>query len=222
MDKEKIRKILLNNGYEIVLEKRYKDYAYRLVLSTNDSVFCGDKNAIWIKGKNKTELEKLIDNKYNNEPNKKVFIVHGKDEAAKKQLLTLLSKWGLEPYILEEMPGQSDTIIEMLENYIPQANYGIVLATPDDIGYRCGEEYEKKFRARQNVILELGILIGKLNRKKVAILIKKTNDFELPSDISGIRYLSYQDSVLEVSKKLAKELNQQGYNVTSTLEETKK
>ena len=35
-----------------------------------------------------------------------------------------------------------------------EADFGVILATPDDEGYRIDRPDEKAFRARQNVVLE--------------------------------------------------------------------
>ena len=43
-------------------------------------------------------------------------------------------------------------------------------------------------RARQNVVLEMGMLIARLGRTNVAIL--KKGHVEVPSDAQGIVYLS--------------------------------
>ena len=40
MDKNKIRTILEDADYEIVLEKRYKNYAWRFKLKDGTSVYC--------------------------------------------------------------------------------------------------------------------------------------------------------------------------------------
>ena len=48
------------------------------------------------------------------------------------------------------------TIIKKLEKYTANCHFGVVLATPDDIGYRPSHRDEQAYRARQNVVLELG------------------------------------------------------------------
>jgi predicted nucleotide-binding protein len=78
----------------------------------------------------------------------------------------------LEPVILQNLPIAGDTIIEKLESNI-DVKYACVLLTPDDEGYRAGNDNEKKLRARQNVILELGMFLVRLGRKRVAILHKE-------------------------------------------------
>lgn len=214
MDKNIIKSILEENGYEVVLEKPYKKNCYRLKVKQGSSVFCNNNGSVYVKGKLKRPLEKLLkDRKQEWEYNDKVFVVYGHDETAKMELVELLNEWGITPLYIDNLPTEGRTIIEQLEHYIPQANYGIVLATPDDIGYDK-EKKIKKLRARQNVILELGMLYSKLGRKKVTVIIKKEKDFERPSDIDGVLYKSYKDSVKELSESLRKELRKCGYKIS--------
>lgn len=70
--------------------------------------------------------------------------------------------------ILDQLTSEGATIIEKLERYSQDANLVIVLATPDDIGYRANHEEEKAYRARQNVVLELGMMLAKLGFDETA------------------------------------------------------
>ena len=96
--------------------------------------------------------------------NNKVFVVYGHDEQARARLDAMLRRWGLEPLILDQLPSEGQTIIEKLEKYTGEAKFGVVLATPDDEGFRRNHPDEKALRARQNVVLELGMLLSTLNR----------------------------------------------------------
>ena len=125
----------------------------------------------------------------------------------------ILRRWKLEPLILEQLESDGNIIIEKLEKYIPEANFGIVLATPDDIGYPQGKEEEKRYRVRQNVVLEMGMLLAKLGRSKVAILLKDTENMEKPSDIHGLIYISFMKEIKECKVELSKELNKNGYDI---------
>lgn len=146
----------------------------------------------------------------------KIFIVHGHDATAREQLELILHKLGLDPFILMNTSGDGLTIIEALESQIgkkPSAEFGIVLMTPDDVGYakRDGEK-EAKPRARQNVILEMGMLMSSLTRERVAILVK--GFIEVPSDAHGVIYLHFNDHVKEVVPKLADRLRKAGMPIT--------
>ncbi|RBH86289.1 hypothetical protein BRL93_21910 [Xanthomonas oryzae pv. oryzae] len=146
----------------------------------------------------------------------KVFVVHGHDSVAREQLELVLHKLGLDPYILANTGGGGLTIIEALESHIgghadaPQ--FGIVLMTPDDVGYskRDGDSKAEP-RARQNVVLEMGMLISSLGRPNVAIL--KKGHLEAPSDADGILYIGFNDHVKETVPRLSERLNHAGFKV---------
>jgi predicted nucleotide-binding protein len=142
--------------------------------------------------------------------NNKVFIVYGHDIECREQLELLLRRMKLEPVILQNLPIGGDTIIEKLEANI-DVRYACVLLTPDDEGYPAGQQKEKKLRARQNVILELGMFLVRLGRKRVAILHK--GSLELPSDISGLIYIRFNKRVDEVKERLGAELQEAGFPI---------
>jgi predicted nucleotide-binding protein len=145
-------------------------------------------------------------------PDKRVFIVYGHDTTARDALELVLRRMGLEPIVLENVPAAGDTIIEKLEHYLAQhgnIGFACVLLTPDDEGHKSGKAEEKKYRARQNVILELGMVLARLGRRRVAILTKES--VEHPSDIAGLIYRPFKERVEEVKAKLFKDLEEAGY-----------
>ena len=133
----------------------------------------------------------------------KIFIVHGHDEDSRDQLELVLRRLNLDPYILQNNNGQSRTLIEALEQEIyKDAAFGVVLMTPDDFGYsKTKTDEDREPRARQNVILEMGIIMASLGRDKTALL--KKGNVELPSDVGGIIHLGFNERVQEVAVKLA-------------------
>lgn len=144
-------------------------------------------------------------------PPEKVFIVYGHDTNAREQLELLLRRLKLEPVILANLVAEGQTIIEMLEKHRVNVKYACVLLTPDDEGYKRDCHVQKKYRARQNVVLELGMFLSTLGRKRVAILHK--GDIELPSDIHGLVYIPFQNHVSEVKQRLAAELQEAGFHI---------
>ena len=68
-----------------------------------------------------------------------------------------------------------------------------------------------ELRARQNVILEFGYFIGLLNRDRVCCLLK--GNVERPSDMHGIVYIPFKDSIEEIRLKIMKELKEAGYEI---------
>lgn len=68
-----------------------------------------------------------------------------------------------------------------------------------------------RYRARQNVVLEFGYFVGLLNRDRVCCLYK--GDVELPSDMQGIVYIPFKNSVNEAREMIIKELKEAGYEI---------
>ncbi|ODS04140.1 hypothetical protein AUC71_05615 [Methyloceanibacter marginalis] len=122
----------------------------------------------------------------------------------------MLRRWGLEPLILDQLPSEGQTIIEKLEKFGDKAKFAVVLATPDDEGHKAQHPDEKAFRARQNVVMELGMMLAKLGRPNVAILTPSSIAMERPSDIQGLLYIPYKDSLNEAALTLAKEIDARG------------
>lgn len=151
-----------------------------------------------------------------------IFIVHGKDDLPKLELARLLQKLGFNPIILSEQADRGRTIIEKLEQETFDVGYAFVILTPDDIGMDKAS-YEKLLaqekpqgtnsccRARQNVILELGYLVGKIGRDRVCCLYK--GNIELPSDIHGVLYKKFNESINECYKSIFDELKDAGYEI---------
>lgn len=118
-------------------------------------------------------------------PSRKVFVVHGHDDAAKQGLARFLEKIELEAVILHEQPDQGRTVIEKFEEYAAQVGFAVVLLTPDDLG-AAKTDVSQNARARQNVVFELGYFAGRLGRGRTCLLRK--GDVEMPSDLYGVIY----------------------------------
>jgi predicted nucleotide-binding protein len=140
---------------------------------------------------------------------RRVFIVHGHDGELKQAVARFLERLGLEPVILHEQPNLGRTLIEKFETSA-DADYAVILLTPDDIGYPANQEGQAKPRARQNVILELGYFVGRFGRSKVCALHK--GDAEIPSDLHGVVYVPV-DPADGWKLKLGAELKHSGMDI---------
>ncbi|ECB0591297.1 nucleotide-binding protein [Salmonella enterica subsp. enterica] len=140
--------------------------------------------------------------------NNKVFIIHGHDGEAKEKTARFIEKLGLQAIILSEQANQGKTIIEKLEHYT-DVGFAIVLYTGDDAGNTEAEAGigNLNARARQNVVFEHGLLMGRLGRHKVIPLV--SGALELPSDIQGVVYINDRNWQLEV----AREIKAAGYDI---------
>ena len=141
---------------------------------------------------------------------RKVFIVHGHDEASREACARFLERLDLQPVILHEQPNAGRTIIEKFQDHA-DVGFSVVLLTADDKG--CANNATTnglKDRARQNVIFELGFFIGKLGRSKVCALYE--NKVEIPSDYTGVLFIPL-DSAGHWKLQLCRELKAAGIDV---------
>ncbi len=187
----------------------------QLILVSGEVVNVYDKGTFNVQGKNIATVKTLLETNASKpiERPDKIFVVYGHDRDARTQLEAMLRRWNIEPLILDQLPSEGQTIIEKLENYTQKAHYAVVLATADDEGHIANKPDEKLHRARQNVVLELGMLLAKLGRKRVAILIKDQKIMEKPSDISGLIYIPFSDNVEDAKTLLYKELHSAGFMI---------
>lgn len=220
---DKVREILTANGF-VMDDEREINYGRQLRFSNGAIVNVFESGKITPQGKDQQLVKELLGLAPRGSapasptamsgPNIQVFVVYGHDEQARNNLEAMLRRWGVEPLILDQLPSEGQTIIEKLENYTAKVNFAVVLATPDDIGHRAHHSDEAAHRARQNVVLELGMLLAKLGRKKVAILLNQQENMERPSDIQGLIYIPYKENLeKEAGLILAKEMVAQGYKI---------
>lgn len=140
---------------------------------------------------------------------RKVFVVHGHDEAHKEAVTRFVMKLKLQPVILAEEPSLGKTIIEKLEAS-SNVGFAVVLLTHDDVGAAKAEAKSLKPRARQNVVLELGYFVARLGRDRVCALYQ--SGVELPSDYHGVAYVEL-DAGGAWKLALAREIKAAGVNV---------
>ena len=214
--------------------KRSIEHGVQFVLRDGTKVNCFTSGTVVVQGKD-TDLKKQAKNLFaQQEPSNqkldpanlpnvppdtptRVFIVYGHDSKAREQLELVLRRLKLNPIVLQNVPGSGDTIIEKLER-LTSADFACVLVTPDDEGRKrsleTSQNEELRPRARQNVVLELGMVLARLGRPRVAILVKEDGEeLERPSDIDGLLYISFKDHVDEAKNKLASNLQKAGFSI---------
>ncbi len=79
--------------------------------------------------------------------------------------------------------------LEVLENEVNQADFGVAIAHPDDI---VRSRKSESAAPRDNVIFELGFFMSRLGRKRTILLVPKMGeDLKLPSDFKGLTPIMY-------------------------------
>lgn len=99
------------------------------------------------------------------------------------------------PVIMAQEFTAGRTLPEKFELLAEDADAAIALATPDDLASAVAMADVTRARARQNVWVEVGWFWGRLGRNRVLLLAR--GDIEVPSDLDGIEYHTYERSPLE-------------------------
>lgn len=131
--------------------------------------------------------------------NKKVFIVHGRNEAIRDKVEAFVRRIGLEPVILCKEASRGQSILDKIISY-SDVGFALVLYTGCDEGRLRDSEEDCKPRARQNVVFEHGYMIAHLSKDRVVALIEDSS-VEIPGDYSGVVYISLSDSDWETQVK---------------------
>jgi predicted nucleotide-binding protein len=85
------------------------------------------------------------------------------------------------------------TPIEDLVQAVSECDFGIMVVTPDDKLISRGETYNAP---RDNVIFELGLLIGAIGRERTLIVSPRKADVKIPTDLLGVVPISYDETKL--------------------------
>jgi len=93
--------------------------------------------------------------------------------------------------------GLGNATLEDLEAAVLTYNFGIFVFTPDD---QLESRGKARTVARDNVLFEFGLFVGKLTRKRAFIV--RSPEVSLPSDLAGINTASYDPSAPNLTAAL--------------------
>ena len=144
---------------------------------------------------------------------RRIFIVHGHDSDLKNELARLLDRLDFTPVILHEQPDHGKTLFDKLQSVLSDVGFAFILLTPDDVCDTARNKADFKFRARQNVIFEHGLLIGAMGPERVLAIAK--GDIEAPSDLQGFLFknIPLGGDLNSITLDLIKELKNAGYEI---------
>ncbi len=129
-----------------------------------------------------------------------VFVVHGHDLQFLAEVENFLTTLGIKAIVLSKMPNAQRSLLEKFLSWSKDVRFAVVLVSADDRGVSRRQydppkgvgERALQFRARQNVILELGFFYGYLGWENVFVLFKPPDEifpnFETPSDLNGVPF----------------------------------
>lgn len=151
----------------------------------------------------------------------KVFVVHGRNAAARDAMFAFLRAIGLHPIeweqAIERTGVGSPYIGDVLDKAFTDAQAIVVLLTPDEITYLRPEyaegtddaETEPAAQARPNVLFEAGMAMGHDAKRTVLVELGKVRPF---TDVIG-RHAVKMDNSAAKRKALAQRLKTAGCEV---------
>lgn len=120
-----------------------------------------------------------------------IFLIHGHNLLLREKVRTFVQRICSRPVVvLDDQPNKGRDILGKLLDHAIPASFAIALLTGDDEG-RQVKALDWQLRARQNVILELGLFLGLLGRDRVVALYE--DGVEMPSDYQGVLWISLAD-----------------------------
>jgi hypothetical protein len=149
---------------------------------------------------------------------RKVFVVHGRNDAARSAMFAFLRAIDLDPIewsVAVQMTGEGSPYIgQVLDVAFDAAQAIVVLLTPDDIAYLRTEyangeddpETQALAQARPNVLFEAGMAMGRNPKRTVLVELGKLRPF---SDVAG-RLAVRIDGSAAKRKDLAQRLENAG------------
>ncbi|AVT28289.1 hypothetical protein C6361_00880 [Plantactinospora sp. BC1] len=155
---------------------------------------------------------------------RRVFVIHGRDLAARDALFDCLRALGLTPMEWERLVRNTDSTVpslkEVINKAVRDASAVIALLTPDDIvelhptlrGATDSADEHGSCQARPNVFLELGMALA-LHPDRTIIL--EVGTMRRPTDLAGLNYV-HMDASGNWLNKMASRLEGAGCPVDRT------
>ncbi|WP_082460169.1 TIR domain-containing protein [Frigoribacterium sp. Leaf8] len=154
----------------------------------------------------------------------KVFVVHGRNLAARDAMFSFLRSLSLQPIEWDQAiaaTGQGSPYVgQVLDTAFEQGQAVVVLLTPDDVAYLRSEyahgdadpEAEPTGQARPNVLFEAGMAMGRNPERTILVELGSLRPF---SDVAG-RHVLRLSNEAPSRKSLAERLRTAGLDVDMT------
>jgi len=121
----------------------------------------------------------------------KVLLLHSGEDEMTVSAIDLLDKLGIDTVMPDA--SQESTAEYMAEIAgITKASFTIFLLNTDEKALFPGLPGKiSKAKPRQDTVFELGLLVGKLGRDRVAVLFRKERGIDIPDDFFGVNYVAF-------------------------------
>ena len=120
---------------------------------------------------------------------KNVFLIYGHDEKLNAKVRHKLEKNGYKVFVLDERPVVGgESILEAIIKQAKECLTAVAIYSADDTVKEKDVSRSDYKQPRPNVFFELGYLYHCYDLERV--LIVKTEDAEICSDLNGVRYIA--------------------------------
>lgn len=121
----------------------------------------------------------------------KALLLHSGDDEITVSVIDLLDKLGVDTVMPDSNQETSAGYMGEIAA-ISGLNFTIYLLNPDEKALFPGLPGKiAKTRPRQEAAYELGFLVGKLGKDRVAVLFRKEKGIDIPHDFFGVSYVPY-------------------------------
>jgi sugar/nucleoside kinase (ribokinase family) len=127
-------------------------------------------------------------NRANSGSKSSVFIGHGRSLLYLK-VQNYLMQLSIDVKLYESESRSGYHIVDILKKMVNECNFAVLVLTAED------ESVDGNFRARQNVLHEIGLFQGRYGFEKVVLLIE--DGVEKFSNVEGLQYIPFNGSQIE-------------------------
>ncbi len=146
---------------------------------------------------------------FHRNPQARVFI-SGLDNQINSAIRVFLQKLGLQTISTNAESRNKEFIVEKFQQYNNHFDFAIVVLSPDDsLTPKIQSSEQGLVVSRQETVFELGYLVGKLGKAKVAIFYEESPKFKRPTEYFDLLYTSF-DANGVWQKRLLNQLNNSG------------
>ena len=142
----------------------------------------------------------------------RILLLHGSNNEMKEKVVGVLTQLGFEIIISEDNENYSKPLTQKMTEYSDISFVVVVLSFDVYWYWKDQKPKDAKLCAHQNIVFELGYMIGKFTRNKVLVLYDEKKNFELPSNFFNAYYIPY-DKERVWHTQLIKALNDHGYKM---------
>ncbi|WP_229074979.1 TIR domain-containing protein [Actinoplanes sp. DH11] len=150
---------------------------------------------------------------------KKIFVIHGRDAAARDAVFEVLRALGLKPqeweHLVKATGSATPSLADVLDRAVKDAQAVVALLTPDDIvqlhpdlrsAGDSAAEQAAGCQPRPNVYLELGMALAVMRERTIIL---EAGTIRRSADLSGLNYVTIDESI-QWCNKLAQRLENAG------------